>query len=306
MATVAIRCPGCGANDPSTPDDHGIHTCAFCSTRYKMSGQVATRMPAPEPEPPVLPGGTTLWVIGGVVITVMTAIGVASAVVAVQPKEPEYTLPDAPAITWVEPSTTSSDVAPPEEPAATFTMHSTRMSLGTTFYVYGEIENTTRTVTLDKVEVVVVLKDEAGDEVGTDHGYAVRDVVPPGGRTPISILVSDPPPFASMEFEVVPKKATWTPTQVEGLRVEAGPLVQDRSFWKATGKVFNEGSVDARFVEIEIVGRDAEGLIVGVDTTYAKGDVLKAGSSARFDTSMVSFARTPTKVEYAVSGRPAE
>jgi hypothetical protein len=200
-------------------------------------------------------------------------------------------------------------VAPPpptKKPLGEFTFHHKRSSSGNNFYVLGEIENTGE-VPLDHPKLIVVLKDESGKEVGTDFGFAERDIIYPGQKSPISALVSEPPSHASMEYELVLRKATYFPSMVEGLKLD-DPKVT-RADWgsgfKAEGKVENQGSQPAKFVKIEAQGLDAEGKLLGLHTTYADGDVLAPGDSARFSFLSLYFDEEPAKYEFFVSGRVA-
>jgi hypothetical protein len=123
----------------------------------------------------------------------------------------------------------------------------------------------------------------------------------------VQILVMNPPPFASIDFEIAPRKATYVPPSVEGLRVEPGPVGPGSfgSGFSVRGKVVHDGTVGARFVHVRAVSFDASDTVVGVDGTYADAEILQPGATARFDLSMLEFGATPARFESSVTGSPA-
>ena len=188
---------------------------------------------------------------------------------------------------------------------AEFEFHHKRPGYQTSFYALGYVTNTSP-YPIQKPEIIVVLKDENGNEVGTDNGFAADDVVPPGERSPCSILVKDPPPHASMEFEVAPRRATYEPALVDDLRIEIGVTKKGLVGEEIEGKVFNDGNTPARFVSIRVIGFDADDKIVGMHSTYAKTEVLAPGESARWKTLGMSFSSPPARLEYSVQARVAD
>lgn len=197
---------------------------------------------------------------------------------------------------------------PPPKPAlGEFEFHHKRASSGSTYYVLGEVKNTGE-VPLDHPKLIIVLKDEKGEEVGTDFGFSERDIIYPGESSPISALVNKPPPHASVEYELILKKATYFPKMVEGLELEK-PKVSHGDWgkaMKAEGKVRNEGQQPARFVKIEVQGLDADGKLLGLYSTYADTEVLAPGQSARFSISSMYYDEEPANYEFYVSGRVAD
>lgn len=310
MATVPIRCPGCGANSSSDPDVHGIHVCEFCSTRFKLA---AGARPVPLAGEGGGGGGASVSVLVGAGLAVAALIAAAvgaMALLSTPPKDPGPVIEPL-NLEMVEPTqvtsqeVTSQAVEAPVEPSASFEHHGILESSEGTFYVLGELENTSP-FPLGKTKINIVLLDAAGDEVYVDHGWSAREVLAPGERSPVSAIVSDAPKYASLRFEVVATKPFYLPPAVQGLRLEPQPLSKERSFWTAKGKVVHDGDTPAQFVQVEIVGRDADGKVVGVGSTYADGDVLKPGQSARYESSLIRFTADPVSVDYVVTGRPAD
>jgi hypothetical protein len=195
----------------------------------------------------------------------------------------------------------------PEAPAtASFTADSRISGYQSSFYVLGFLKNTSPFL-IDKPKVTAVLLDKAGKEVGSRDGYAEADAVPPEGVVPVKVLISDPPPHERISFEVVVKKASYVPPQVDGLRldVSGAPHQTFGNSWEVTGKVFNDGGRAARFVKILVLAFDAKDKLVGLDATYADGESLAAGASARFR-ALPLYDAAPHHFRFSVSGQPVK
>jgi hypothetical protein len=332
MPTEVLACPSCLAPGPTGPDANAEYLCIYCGTRFHRP-QAAK--PAAQPvvvnvAAPAQRSGSAVAVVLGAVATLLVALGAvmfmtlrgspASPPVSATPSSVRVASPPATATPSSSPPASVSvpvsvevpvaEVPPPEPevPAtATFEFHRTQAGYQTSFYALGYVTNTSPFV-IDKPKVNVVLLDADGKEVGTDEGYAQRDVLSPDERSAIKILVQNPPPHEKLAFEIVPRKASYIPVQAEGLRVEANPprpaAFGDNNF-DVDGKVFNEGSKPAKFVQIMIEALDADGKLVGVGETFADGEVLAPGGSARFKT-MMMLAGKPDRFEFTVSNRVAD
>ena len=68
----------------------------------------------------------------------------------------------------------------------------------------------------------------------------------------------------------------------------------------------HEGTVDARYVQVEVQALDEAGELVGLVSSFVGGDGIAAGSSATFKTSHTKTMREPTSFTYAVTGMPQE
>ena len=130
----------------------------------------------------------------------------------------------------------------------------------------------------------------------------------PGQSSPVSALVKDPPQHASMSYELALRAASYFPEQAEGLKLIEPKVARGRygNAMEAEGKVVNEGSTAAKFVKIEVQGLDADGKLLGLYSTYADGEEVPAGGSARFRTSGMFFDEEPANYDFYVSGRPAK
>ncbi len=187
----------------------------------------------------------------------------------------------------------------------TFTFHSKVKSYKRSFWALGYIENTSA-VYIGNPKVTAVLLDKDGAELGSYSGYAMIDEVGPGVRAPVSILVNDPPKYESVRYEFVAEQADYLPEPVPGLRVEPIKPRHDRFGWKTEGKVISEAEKPAAFVKIVVQALDADGQLVGAQSTYADGDTLAPGGTARWSASSMDVARKPDHFEYMVTARVAD
>ncbi|MEZ4453659.1 MAG: FxLYD domain-containing protein [Nannocystaceae bacterium] len=319
MSTSVIRCPGCGAADTSTAGAGGIHTCVYCGVRYQIhQGTPQTVVMGA----PATAGGKAPLVAGAVALLVVAAVAglylftsqrgpsrveVSIPPVALPPLRADSSGLSAPS-GLSDPSSPpvtnkTVSVAPPAEdlaPAsATFTMETTRPG-SSALWIYGIFRNTSP-FTLGKTKVTAVFYDKDGKELAQDHGYTEDDVIPAGAEVPTTILANDPPAvYDRLEFEVVAERPSYLPTQVGGLEIEAEAPRKDGMFgWKYAGKVHNKGDQPARFVKIECFAYDSDGKFAGRAFSYADGEILQPGASARFNGIILDsepFARFEFKV----------
>jgi hypothetical protein len=223
--------------------------------------------------------------------------------VAVQPDASSHTPP----ATISAPVPTIAAPEPQQQASATFEFQRKQSGYQTSFYVLGFVTNTSPFV-IGHPKVIAVLLDAQGQEVGTDFGFAERHVLAPNERSPIKILISEPPEHASIRYELVVSEANYIPPQAEGLRIEPmtpRPAKYSEDAWELEGKVHNDGPHSAKFVSIEIQALDAEGELVGLETTYADAEVLAPGAMARYST-QVTLADKADHFEFAIGSRIVE
>ncbi len=172
--------------------------------------------------------------------------------------------------------------------------------------VTGLVRNTSATF-VARPEVVAVCRDAKGAERSRASGKAAREVLIPAGTSPIEIPVPGGAACARLDFELDPQKPDVVAVQAPGLRVASQDLRKDEAGrWEITGAVVNEGDRHARYVEIQILAVDVVGRIVGVDSVFARGDLLAPGGSARFRAGPLSFLKEPERFEFTAYGRVAD
>lgn len=306
MPIEPIRCPACGAADLSRADSHGVHVCTYCGSRYRLTrgrGQVLPPAKAPRAFVPALIAVLLLGLSGAFVG--YFAVGSAPEPMRPVPARPAAVAPlVAPASNPTLALTPAETATPAEEiPAtATFEEHH-RKEAGGALWIYGFVTNTSPFLT-GKVEVIAVLNDADGKELGTKSGYSNRDVLAPDATSPVVILLKDTPYFASITWEIDVDAANYVATMASGLRLEAGaPSKGQFGGWEVEGKVFNEGDQPAQFVNIEVQGWSEDGRLIGISQTFAKSKLLKPGESSRFKLASLRFDQEPARFEMHVEGR---
>jgi hypothetical protein len=329
MSTEVLACPSCRAPGPAGPDASGEYRCIYCGTRFHRTTVAWPQKQAPNPvvvnvtaPAPASGSGSAAAVLIAVGLVILVAAGTAFFVllapesspsvkadsstreaVAVQPDASSHTPP----ATISAPVPTIAAPEPQQQASATFEFQRKQSGYQTSFYVLGFVTNTSPFV-IGHPKVIAVLLDAQGQEVGTDFGFAERHVLAPNERSPIKILISDPPEHASIRYEIIAREASYLPTQAQGLRIEpmpARPAPFGKDSWELEGKVHNEGTQSAQFVSIEIQALDANGKLVGLTTTYADSEVLAPGGMARYSTQL-TLADKADHFEFALNNRVAD
>jgi hypothetical protein len=212
---------------------------------------------------------------------------------------------EAPAGVVPPPAPTSTPLAeapePPPRPAeahAEFRFDGTQPGYEGSSYVLGWVTNTS-TIPIQRPAVTVVLVAEDGRELAVENGYASVPVLEAEASTPISIMLSQTPAHARMEFEVDARPVS-DAIEVPAVRVVdpvAEPPVEGKR-WSFRGRLANEGTVPLRHARVSVYGISADGKNLGMQTTYANVEVLEPGQSARFVTRCDRFTGIPSRFEY--------
>jgi hypothetical protein len=224
-----------------------------------------------------------------------TAMDVASEAVPVPPREER-----------VANAVVEIPAPEPEKlPTAEFTFHGKKSAYGDAFYVNGLIRNTSE-VDIGKPKLVVVLLDDAGNEVGSHNGYALAETLAPGEESYISAIVSKPAKHASMRFEVEARKPYYVPKLAGGLVIKTNRPVANGGIIEMSGTVENTGKDPARFVNVRVLGFDAEQKLLGISSTYAGTEKLEPGQSARFSLNVIASTPSAARYTFQVEARVAE
>lgn len=324
MPTELIRCPSCNAADTSITDANGINQCVYCGVRYRLKGPasagVSPVMVVTQPQGGSSPQTVAIVAVAGVMAMLLIGAVAAGALFFVGVSES----PPPPEVAVVQPAATAPPPVTKESPPAvtstrtytpppassgplssSFEHHRTiNTSIGSQ-YVLGYVTNTSASP-LGKVKVNVVLIGEDGEELAVEHGYATRDMIEPGARVPVKVLLKDPPAYKELRYEVVNRPPLSALGFVDNLRVEAGEPRNDfGSSWKIDGKVFNDGDQAAQFISIEAAAVDKDGKLLGVQSSYADAKRLEPGASSRFSVVGMQLDEAPDHFEFSIAGRPA-
>jgi serine/threonine-protein kinase len=178
-----------------------------------------------------------------------------------------------------------------------------------TVWFFGEVRNDAKEAR-ESVEVRVILRDNAKQEVGSKRGFVDQHYLKPGEVAPFSILFTKDdrlPPFTTYDFEVISKPADFqlgysyrelTLSDVRAQRTDLG-------FIEVQGRVQNSGEQPTKFVQVSAIFYDAQGHVVGTSSGFAQtpnDDPLAAGATARFEISAVVFSAPPTRYRLFVEG----
>ncbi len=303
--TELIACPRCGASPSAAPDARGQYVCAYCGSHYHAQLPFAAQPALVSSQLQPLSRKKSAAVSRGLAalgaLLLLFAVGGLLAVFQNRTSSRNENSDVSPA-SANDGSLASSGAS--EQPAsATFEAHGHASGYQSSFYVLGFVKNTSP-FTIDKPKVTAVLFDEAGKELATRDGYAEGEVLASQASAPVKILVSDPPKYARIGFEVVARKASYLPEDSAGLRLEIleAPHSTGGGSWELTGKVFNEGKLASRFVNILVLALDAKERLLGLDSTFVDGESIAPGASARFR-AMPLYDAPPNHFKYVVSGR---
>jgi hypothetical protein len=188
--------------------------------------------------------------------------------------------------------------------SARFDFHRKRVTTSGTFYVLGEIENTSP-VAIRKPELVIIMLDDNGERVGVDGGFALKELLDPAEKSYISAVVTSPPQHADTTYEVVARPATYRPKMSSNLAVTLdAPQRSSAGLYRFSGGVQNGGGEAARFVNVRILAFDAADRLLSVHSTYAKPPTIAPSKNAHFSLLAAGLDEKPARFEAQVTGRP--
>ncbi|HEX8684769.1 MAG TPA: FxLYD domain-containing protein [Ardenticatenaceae bacterium] len=150
-------------------------------------------------------------------------------------------------------------------------------------YLVGEVINESGQPYED-VQVTISILNEAGEEVGREQWAVQRKLLPPGERSPLLAIFSQPPPgWSSFQATAEALPASFYPERVTTSFQLSDVVASEPAFgdYALAGQVANTGEA-ARFVEITGTLYDEAGRVLAVETTTLEQDELPAGESAPF------------------------
>jgi hypothetical protein len=168
-------------------------------------------------------------------------------------------------------------------------------------YFVGMYVNTGETPVYPRAEIA--LYDAAGKKVAVARGYGIRGSLDPGERTPIQVLVTAAPAYASLktigEAEVPSYTQERPKLSLSGLAMKRPESRIDR--YRVTGAVKNSGGKNARYVQLAVVVFDAAGAIIGYGSNFIGQTLLPAGDESPFNVEIHLMKGEPARylVEYS-------
>lgn len=160
----------------------------------------------------------------------------------------------------------------------------------TSVYLVGEVRNDT-SLNAEFVKIDASLRDASGEVVYAKHSYADIGILPPGETSPFLVIFSDPPAWTSYDLAVV-----WNATarQLYPLEILTSTLsLDDDAAYHVMGKVKNQYDEQCKFIQAYVTLYDANGQVIGTDSSYATPSDLDPGQIAFFDTKIYFWKYKP-------------
>lgn len=152
-----------------------------------------------------------------------------------------------------------------------------------TIWVVGEVANETNQA-MSYVKVVADFYSASGQLLATDFGFATIDVLAPGGDSPYTILLLNPPPGIT---NVSVRVTDWFPSRIQPARGLSVTVTNSYTSITGTlhivGTVRNDSAVAYDYVQPIVGLYDGTGSMVRTDFTFTKPSTLQPGQSATFD-----------------------
>lgn len=172
--------------------------------------------------------------------------------------------------------------------------------------VFGQISNNSE-VPVSQVQVAVSLMDASGNVVGAGSTTGtILQVIPAQSKSPFAILVSKPPTWKEIRFQIQGQAyagATLFPPYLDLKTQGVTGRMAQFNFYTLSGTALNTGSKPAELVHVIAICWDATNKPVGVEDGYAKLDQVPAGGSAPFEVQFSNFKTAPARCDTYVQGR---
>lgn len=162
----------------------------------------------------------------------------------------------------------------------------------------GILENATGQ-TQEFPDVMVVFRDETGQEVASDFGYVELETVPVGGRAPFH-LITFVQAYATYDLSV-------EATPVEGslrtdLTLSNVQMSEEGDLYVVTGDITNAGASLEIYAQIAVALLDEAGRAVGVGAEWLEGEDLGGGQTVSFRIEVFGFLNTAVDFDIIAVG----
>ena len=178
---------------------------------------------------------------------------------------------------------TRTPIPPPSTSGFSTRRSSWYVSTTGTIWVVGEVANETNQ-SMSYVKVVADFYSASGQLLASDFGFATIDVLAPGGDSPYTILLLNPPPGIT---NVSVRVTDWFPSRIQPARGLSATVTNSYTNSIGTlhivGTVRNDSTVAYDYVQPIVALYDGTGSMVRTDFTFTKPSTLQPGQSATFD-----------------------
>ncbi len=230
-------------------------------------------------------------VVSSIIFLLLVSLACGAARDVIGTSEPEVSQPE-PTFTNVNPPPTNQPSNPTEAPQTKVDVLESNWytdSIGTLYFI-GIIKNSGN-VDLEFTEAIATLRDDSGTLVGSASSFSTLDIIRPGEISPFKILfLNTPANWTKYEIVVQGQEASFLSSYRDFEIVSSQGKTADFGVYTIVGEVKNIGNKDAEFVEIIAIMYDANGKIIGTESTFAKLDKVVAGSTSPFEVLVLSIA----------------
>ena len=202
----------------------------------------------------------------------------------------------------VTPKSVSGTIAPEPKAQAEFT-DLNLVSAGKYTWAYGFFENTGE-IPIEKPRVDLTFYDEAGAVAGEGFGYAEAEILEPGMRAPVSVVVKGyTKPHARHEATVEAHKLFVSHKRLARLSIHDQKLkagdIGGRTF---SARIQNDDRLPVKFARAVVVFYDKQDRIVAVSSGYTARRELAPGEGSRVDVRVFSLSKeSPARYEVFAS-----
>jgi len=167
-------------------------------------------------------------------------------------------------------------------------------------YFVGMFVNTGETPVYPRAEIA--LYDAGGKKVAAGRGYGIRNYILPGERSPVQVLVTDAPVYASVRSIGVPEIPGYyqerPKMEISGLNMKRPESSIDR--YRVRGIVKNISGKNARYVQVAVAVFDGSGKIIGYAANFIGQTLLAAREESPFSVEIHLMKGMPARyiVEY--------
>lgn len=188
----------------------------------------------------------------------------------------------------------------PSPSARIVSINSMPDSIGNIYFLVI-VENTGK-VSIRKPMVLVRLYSPDGQKIDTGRGYGFKDILNPGEKTPVYILIRDYPKFRSYKTEFKPELPYFPPGDgivKKKFKAKISDVVLKKASYgnshNVMGRIKNISGKSVTYAKVGAVLMNSKGKPIGYGTAYTAEKVLKPGDSDRFKIYITTVKGVPEK-----------
>lgn len=147
-------------------------------------------------------------------------------------------------------------------------------------YFIGYVKNNS-TFPSEKPKVNVYAYDKNRNKVGQTFGYAASDILLPGARSMLQILLKDSPKFVSFDSNVE-AKTLYFERGKPNLALIDSKLEYKNSSAQLVGSIRNDSDQAVQFVNLSIIFKNNKKKIIRHNNSYLPNERINAGEEVKF------------------------